>query len=597
MIRFLFATIALLTAHAAAAQPAEPLFVHRAATAAAVSQERVRHAAVVSSARVGVRIDVLFERAGAPGGRVLLNTSERSWTASFERVDRDGSGFRSWVGAIDGMPGSHVVFTERQGIVSGLITADGATYQVLTEQPGSYLLEHVDTLRLRDERDPLPGTAIAALDTRTAPADEPSTIDVLILYTPAARAQRGGAAQVQALAAQVVSDTNTAFARSGVLPRVRLVGTRELPFVEATQIVADLQALRISPEARGLRDLARADLVQLLVSSPDQSACGVGYLLTSLGATDFDAYSVADIVCAAQYTPTHEMGHNLGSHHAPDDGGGGALFPYSYGFKDAARGFRTVMAYACAAAPCVRIPNFSNPAVPHNGGATGSASQSNARSINEAARTVANFRQSGAAPPTPAPAPGPTPPSAPTGLRSTVVDASVTVAWNPVVSGASGALSAATAYVLQVGTAPGLTNVFSASVGNTTSASGIVPGGNYFWRVTALNSAGASPPSAEAQFTVAATCTPPGPPRAFAFAIADGMVTLSWTAPNAATSPLQYTVEAGSAPALANLLVASVGSTTTVSTPAPPGTYYVRIRAHNACGISPPSNERVIAVP
>jgi len=35
----------------------------------------------------------------------------------------------------------------------------------------------------------------------------------------------------------------------------------------------------------------------------------------------------------------------------------------------------------------------------------------------------------------------------------------------------------------------------------------------------------------------------------------------------------------------------------TFSTNAPPGTYYVRVRATNACGTSAPSNEILVNVP
>ena len=143
-----------------------------------------------------------------------------------------------------------------------------------------------------------------------------------------------------------------------------------------------------------MRDTYHADLVQLLVSSPDMTICGLGWLLTSLSATNFDAYSVADVDCLPQYSPTHEMAHNMGSHHAPEDGASGALFPYSYGYKDPARGFRTVMASACTTGSCPRIANFSNPGVFNNGLTTGSATQNNTLSINNAALTVANWRAS-----------------------------------------------------------------------------------------------------------------------------------------------------------------------------------------------------------
>jgi hypothetical protein len=39
------------------------------------------------------------------------------------------------------------------------------------------------------------------------------------------------------------------------------------------------------------------------------------------------------------------------------------------------------------------------------------------------------------------------------------------------------------------------------------------------------------------------------------------------------------------------------GGSRAFSTNAPPGTYYVRVRAANACGTSGPSSEIVVSVP
>jgi hypothetical protein len=401
-----------------------------------------------------------------------------------------------------------------------------------------------------------------------------------MLYSPAARAQRGGTAQIQALAAQVISDTNTAFSRSGIAVRARLAGAHELPIVESAQMAQDLATVRDSAVARNLRDALRADIVQLLVSSPDPFSCGVGYLLTSLSATAFNPYSVADVACTAQYTPTHEIGHNLGAHHAPEDGASFALFPYSYGYKDPARGFRTVMAYNCGPIPCPRILSFSNPGLAHNGGATGTVTQNNARTIAEAAFTVANFRQ---ATPASSPVVSVTPP---TGLQSSVGGNTVTLAWS--------ASTNANFYALHVGTAPGASNVFNASVGAATSATGTLPAGQYFWRVTAVGSGGSTAASGERLFTVAGCAVPPAP-LSLTGSVAAGVVTLRWSPP-AGAAGLTYLLEAGSAAGQANLLIASVGPVTEIVTPAPPGTYYVRVRAQSACGAGAPSNELAITV-
>jgi hypothetical protein len=244
-----------------------------------------------------------------------------------------------------------------------------------------------------------------------------------------------------------------------------------------------------------------------------------------------------------------------------------------------------VMAYSCLNASCPRVAHMSNPSVLYNGAVTGSSSQNNALSINTAAETVANFRQAGVS----------TPPGVPTGLRSNVTGNVVTLAWNPVTSDSLKAADAATSYVLQVGTAPLLSNLFAQNIGNLTSVSGAVPAGTYYWRVVAVNSGGEGPPSGEAVFTIGA-CTAPGAPQNLDFSMAGRVVTLTWAAATG-TTPLAYVIEVGSSPGLANLFTGSVGAVTVFTAAAPPGVYFVRVRAQNTCGIGPPSGERTIVVP
>src|SRR5690606_5927168 len=75
-------------------------------------------------------------------------------------------------------------------------------------------------------------------------------------------------------------------------------------------------------------------------------------------------------------------------------------------------------------------------------------------------------------------------PPPPTGLSAQVAGNVVTAFWNP----SPGAVN----YLVQVGTAPGASNLFSGTVGNTTTASGAVPPGTYFWRVMAIGPSGAA---------------------------------------------------------------------------------------------------------
>ena len=72
------------------------------------------------------------------------------------------------------------------------------------------------------------------------------------------------------------------------------------------------------------------------------------------------------------------------------------------------------------------------------------------------------------------------------------------------------------------------------------------------------------------------------------------IVTLTWGGVSDATG---FIVEAASVSGGAVIASLPVGSTTSVSVPAPPGTYYVRVRAFNGCGPSSASNEVPVQVP
>ncbi len=74
-------------------------------------------------------------------------------------------------------------------------------------------------------------------------------------------------------------------------------------------------------------------------------------------------------------------------------------------------------------------------------------------------------------------------------------------------------------------------------------------------------------------------------------------VTLTWSG-SAGTAPITYVADVGSANGLSNILTgAPLGSGTSITVAAPPGAYYVRLRAQNACGTSAPSAEQLIVVP
>jgi glucose/arabinose dehydrogenase len=178
-------------------------------------------------------------------------------------------------------------------------------------------------------------------------------------------------------------------------------------------------------------------------------------------------------------------------------------------------------------------------------------------------------------------------PAAPGNLQATVSGRTVTLAWTGV--------SGATQYRIEAGSQPGASNIAVFNTGSTATTITVfgVPDGTYYVRVRAVGASDVSAPSSEVVVTVGTTCTGPPPAPAAAFAVSGRNVTIAWSAPGIVTSML---IDVGNGPGLTNLAIIEIPPGSTVTAVAPPGTFYVRLRARNACGASAPSNEMVITV-
>jgi len=157
-------------------------------------------------------------------------------------------------------------------------------------------------------------------------------------------------------------------------------------------------------------------------------------------------------------------------------------------------------------------------------------------------------------------------------------------------------------YWIDAGSTTGLSDLASFSTGSAATAFVVagVPAGTYYVRVGGGNDAGTSAPSNEVVVFVGGvtSCSVrPDPPVELRSTVAGSTVTLEWGA--AVGSPTSYIVEAGSSAGLANLLVSDTGNTgrVMVASGVGHGTYFVRVRGRNACGVSDPSNEAVVVVP
>jgi hypothetical protein len=185
-------------------------------------------------------------------------------------------------------------------------------------------------------------------------------------------------------------------------------------------------------------------------------------------------------------------------------------------------------------------------------------------------------------------APGP-----PVNLSVTISGATVMLTWTPPQTG--GAVSS---YVLEAGSSPGASNVIAFDTGNTATtftATGVPPA-VFFVRVRAKNAAGTSTPSNEVIVLVSGGCTAaPGAVSGLQASAMGQNVALRWSAPPGPIT--SYVIEAGSSSGATNIAVFDTGTANlSLSAVASPGTYFVRVRARNACGLGAPSNEVILTV-
>ena len=303
----------------------------------------------------------------------------------------------TWRGKIvSGKFTGDVTLTAKKGFMSGLIYSPEAVYEI-TPHGNKNILMQLDQRLFPPCGGGVPGET--AKDGRQsesplAGVDSSDRIDVIVVYTTATKNTAGGDIQAQTIAQQAVDAANTAYRNSKIRQRLMLVHSQEHVYTEVDPNT-DLSSLRNNATIQTLRNSKQADLVDMLEETT--AVCGIGYLMGTVSTgSQNNGFTVTARSCAVgNLSFAHELGHNMGSAHNPENGSG-ASFPYGYGHW-VNGSYRTVMSYVdpCTAG-CVRVAYFSNPAVIFNGVPTGiDNARDNARSIENTADTIANYRYSG----------------------------------------------------------------------------------------------------------------------------------------------------------------------------------------------------------
>jgi hypothetical protein len=365
----------------------------------------------------------------APHARpaLVLNLFDDAvFSAVLDRVDVAAGGF-TWVGHIAGVELSNVTLATGDGVMAGSVVTPAAVYSIRYRGSGLHQIRQVDQSQFPPELDPIrisPGGQedVSAFGESVVTGDDGSTIDVMVLYTPAAATAAGGTSAMTTLINLGVSETNTSYSNSGVVQRLRLVHAEQVPYTEDPTggLNRDLTNLRHGYGALAgvgtLRDTYGADIVTLLVNNTgDPGACGFGYLMTSVSTTfAANAFNVVQQDCVSpNYSFAHELGHNMGAMHDWFTDNGVQPYTYAHGYVYATNRWRTIMTYndLCSAQgfSCTRLLYWSNPGVSYGGIPMGIAGGTNSscpsgdvsnvfcdaddhRALNNTALTVANFR-------------------------------------------------------------------------------------------------------------------------------------------------------------------------------------------------------------
>lgn len=227
----------------------------------------------------------------------------------------------------------------------------------------------------------------------TSPICPATTIDVMVVFTPAARTLWGGVAQSNSFIATAITNFNTALVNSGVSNvAINLVYAGEVAYTESGDINTDLTRFRTTNDSfmddiHTLRATYGADLCGLITSTPT-STCGLGYLNTNPGNYSANsAFTVSIYSCVvSNYTLSHEMGHNMGLNHDWYVSSSALPCEHHHGYSNQiavaagasstnSQRWRTIMAYndecADSGINCTRINRWANPSINYNGAPTG----------------------------------------------------------------------------------------------------------------------------------------------------------------------------------------------------------------------------------
>ncbi|MDE0178824.1 MAG: leucine-rich repeat domain-containing protein [Gammaproteobacteria bacterium] len=338
------------------------------------------------------------------------------------RIAPTGSGGYSLAGRLEGVLFGTATIVVSGEIVKGTVRTSSGTYTI-DAVDGVCHIRLVDPSTLPPLGEPLrPPESLyrgydgSATNLTSATADDhESVVDVLVVYTPAARDAIGGILPAIAQVELFVAEANQAFADSGVDQQIFLTRVVEVDYQESGSASLDLNRLANPSDGHmdivhELREKSGSDLVHIIADV--SGVCGIAFIMWQVSPL-FErlGFGLTDHGCGG-LTFAHELGHNMGLRHDRYVDSGNTPFPYSHGYVNRATfeegapaesRWRTIMSYPneCSDAGfvCQELLRFSNPDQEYEGDPMGIAEGDEAadarRGLNDTRHVIAGFREAG----------------------------------------------------------------------------------------------------------------------------------------------------------------------------------------------------------